>query len=96
MDGLFFAGVIDRRRDQKCVITNWVLLASSLVLMLVIGIKFVAALQFEGRNDPEPQQKYVIVSVPCFNEGAESLKTCIHSIAASIYAAERMLIFVCV
>jgi chitin synthase len=81
---------------MQCVATNNVLLVSSILLMVIIGVKFFAALQFESDHSPEPQDKYTICCVPCYNEGAESLNTCIHSIADSIYAEQRLLLFIIV
>lgn len=96
MNNLFFDGVIDHRHDPQCIITNYTLLASSIFLILIISIKFFAALQYESDTVPETQDAYTIVCIPCYNEGAESLRTCIHSIAESIYAPDRLLLIVVV
>jgi chitin synthase len=65
-------------------------------LLCIIGAKFLAALQFESPNQPEPMDKYTICCVPCFNEGIDSLRTCIDSITSSIYVEQRLLLFIVV
>lgn len=64
--------------------------------MLIIGIKFFAALQFESTHEPEMQDKFTICCVPCYNEGVDTLKTCIHSIGNSFYAEKKLLLWVIV
>ncbi len=93
LDSMFFVGVIDHRNDLKCLVGNYVLLASSIVLFLVISIKFVASLQF-GSAAPEDQDKFAIIQVPCYTEGYESLVKTFASIAKLDYDSQRKLLFV--
>lgn len=68
LNGLFYVGGVDHRQDQKCIITNYILLSASCILVAVIGFKFLAALQFPGKKNPENQDKFVICQVPCYTE----------------------------
>lgn len=96
MDNLFYVGIVDNRKSYTCLLTNQILFVSSILLMCIIGVKFLAALQFQSGNDPEPQDRHVIVTIPCFNEGADALRTAITSIVSSIYADQRILLFIIV
>lgn len=96
MSQLFYNGAIDHRQDYLCQVSNLILLVSSVFLIGIIGMKFLAAIQFESQNAPQPQDKYVIAAVPCFNEGAATLEVCIKSIAASKYAEGHILLFIVV
>ncbi|KAL2912747.1 hypothetical protein HK105_207739 [Polyrhizophydium stewartii] len=94
MDNIFFVGIVDHRMDAKCVFANYLMLAASIVLVAVIGFKFIAALQLSPKGNPESRDKFVICCVPCFSEGADSLRATIDSIAASNFDASRMLMFI--
>ncbi|KAJ3168219.1 hypothetical protein HDU88_001658 [Geranomyces variabilis] len=94
MNNLFYIGVIDHRDDFRCRFSNYILLASTVVLVAVIGFKFLAALQFGSTRDPEDHDKFVICQVPCYTEGAESLTKTLESLAVLRYDDKRKLIFV--
>ncbi|KAJ3379807.1 hypothetical protein HDU84_006366 [Entophlyctis sp. JEL0112] len=94
MNGLFWIGTIDHRNDLKCQITNYILLAASIVLVLVIGVKFLAALQFGGHKIPEDQDRFVICLVPCYTEGEASLAKTLESLAAMEYEDKHKLLFI--
>ena len=76
------------------LISNWLLVASSAVILLVIGFKFLAALQFGSTDDPEDHDKFVICQVPCYTEGAEGISNTLDSLALSKYDDKRKLLFV--
>ncbi|KAI8818378.1 chitin synthase-domain-containing protein [Fimicolochytrium jonesii] len=94
MNGLFYVGVVDHRNDFVCRFSNYILLASTIVLVVVIGFKFLAALQFGGWKEPEDHDKFVICQVPCYTEGAESLTKTLESLATLRYDDKRKLIVV--
>lgn len=94
MDGMFFVGVVDHRNDLKCQVGNYILLASSCILFIVISVKFIASLQFESAKTPEDQDKFVICQVPCYTEGHDSLLKTIDSMAKLDYDSQRKLLFV--
>ncbi|KAI8928600.1 chitin synthase-domain-containing protein [Entophlyctis helioformis] len=94
MDNMFYTGVVDTRTDLKCVLPNYIMLAASCVLVLVIGFKFVGALQLNGRSNPEDHTKFVICQVPCYTEGEDSLRRTINSLACTQYSDSRKLLFI--
>ncbi|KND03454.1 uncharacterized protein SPPG_00937 [Spizellomyces punctatus DAOM BR117] len=94
MNNMFYQGVVDHRNDVKCQFSNYVLLASTIVLVAVIGFKFLAALQFTSAKEPEEHDKFVICQVPCYTEGAESLQKTLESLAVLRYDDKRKLLFV--
>ncbi|KAI8617111.1 chitin synthase-domain-containing protein [Chytriomyces sp. MP71] len=94
MDNMFYIGPLDHRNDLKCQVQNYILLAASAVLVLVIGVKFLAALQFGGKRVPEDHDKFVICLVPCYTEGESSLVKTIESLANLEYEDKHKLIFV--
>ncbi|KAJ3070391.1 hypothetical protein HDU98_006595 [Podochytrium sp. JEL0797] len=94
MNGLFYVGRVDHRNDIKCQVSNYILLAASAVLVLVIGIKFLAALQFGGKPAPEDHDKFVICLVPCYTEGESSLQKTIESLASMEYEDKHKLLFI--
>ena len=94
LNGLFFMGFVDHRNDLKCQITNYILLASSGVIMAVILFKFLSALQLSGHRNPEKQSRFAICLVPCYTEGELSLKKTLESIANLEYDAKHRLLFI--
>ena len=68
LNSLFLIGGVDHRNDLECIVSNYILLGFSVVLVSVIGFKFIAALQFPGKKSPEELEKFVICQVPCYTE----------------------------
>jgi chitin synthase len=68
LNSLFLIGKVDHRNDIECLISNYILLGASVILVMVIGFKFIAALQFPGKKEPEDHEKFVICQVPCYTE----------------------------
>ncbi|KNE62523.1 hypothetical protein AMAG_07735 [Allomyces macrogynus ATCC 38327] len=93
-NNLLLVGVVDYRKSPKCLVTNYVLLGFSCVLMAVIFVKFLAALQLGSRPEPEEFDKFVIMQVPCYTEGEESLRKTIDSLATTTYDDKRKLLFI--
>ncbi|KAI8929269.1 chitin synthase-domain-containing protein, partial [Entophlyctis helioformis] len=94
LDGVFYIGNVDHRNDLKCLLTNYILLAASCVIVFVLAIKFVAALQLTPAPTPEDQEKFVICQVPCYTEDEHSLRRTIDSLAHLDYSDKRRLLFV--
>ncbi|ORX87272.1 hypothetical protein BCR32DRAFT_324515 [Anaeromyces robustus] len=94
MDNLFFISTVDHRNDFKCQITNYMMLAASMIIAAVLLIKFLAALQFGSKRQPEEHDKFVICQVPCYTEGEDSLAKTIDSLAYLEYDDKRKLIFI--
>lgn len=91
---LFTIGKADHRNDPQCLFSTYILLALSIVMVSIIGFKFLAALQFGAARAPEDHDKFVICQVPCYTEGEESMRNTIDSIAKSKYDDKRKLIFI--
>lgn len=89
-----YVGLTDFRDGPKCTVVNWLLLAFAVVICCVIGIKFVAALQFGSKRRPSPQDKFVICQVPAYTEGEDSLRKALDSLTALQYDNKRKLICV--
>ena len=94
MDGLLYTGVIDTRNSPQCVFSNSMLLVSTIILVAIIGVKFIAALQFSSNRDPEEHDKFVICCIPCYTEDAESLAKTFLSFALSRYDAKKKLMII--
>ncbi|TPX33598.1 chitin synthase [Synchytrium microbalum] len=94
MNNMFYIGAVDHRNDFLCQFSNYILLASTVLLMSVIGFKFLAALQCGSTRDPEDLDKFVIIQVPCYTESNESLSRTFESVAATKYDDKRKLLFV--
>ncbi|BEJ14553.1 hypothetical protein CspHIS471_0403200 [Cutaneotrichosporon sp. HIS471] len=94
LDAAFYYGIVDFRKDAKCTVQNYLLMAFAIMIMVTIGAKFLAALQLGGKRNPEMLDKFVICQVPCYTEGEQSLKRTIDSLAVLQYDDKRKLIFI--
>ena len=91
---LFFIGKLDHRNSAQCQFSRYILLAFSLVVVSIVGFKFIAALQFGRARQPESHDRFVILQVPCYTEGEESLRECMESLASLNYDDKRKLLWV--
>ncbi|KAK6346734.1 hypothetical protein TWF696_006846 [Orbilia brochopaga] len=91
---LYFVGKVDTRNSPVCKFSNYIILAITIVLVSVIGFKFLAALQFTRKNLPEALDKFVICQVPAYTEDEESLRRAIDSLARMKYDDKRKLLVV--
>ena len=94
MRNLFFVGKVDTRNSATCQFARYFLLVVTICLVSVIGIKFIAALQFGRKRVPEKLDKFVIGFIPCYTEGEESMRTSIESWARMQYDDTRKLLFI--
>ncbi|KAG1454386.1 hypothetical protein G6F46_004895 [Rhizopus delemar] len=94
LNNYFYIGDVDLRDSPRCMFTNYFLLSAALLMVLVIAIKFLAALQFGGAPTPEDHDKFVICQVPCYTEDEESLKKTIDSLTVMNYDDKRKLLFI--
>ncbi|KAL7774021.1 hypothetical protein CFE70_003990 [Pyrenophora teres f. teres 0-1] len=96
LNNLFYVGDLDTRNSAKCQFAKYFLLAISILLVSVIGFKFLAALQFSRNTDPENIDKFIIATVPAYTEDEESLRRAIDSAARMKYDDKRkLLVIVC-
>ncbi|KAG9321646.1 hypothetical protein KVV02_005444 [Mortierella alpina] len=91
---LFFVGRVDLRTSTKCQVSNYLLLVPSCLIVATIAFKFLAALQLGSKREPEEHDKFIILQVPCYTEGEESLRKTLDSLAALRYDDKRKLLFV--
>ncbi|EJD01749.1 chitin synthase [Fomitiporia mediterranea MF3/22] len=94
IQNMFFVGQSDFRKTARCRVQNILLLVASIILIVTIAAKFLAALQLGSKRHPELQDKFVICQVPCYTESEDSLRRTIDSLAALKYDDKRKLIFV--
>ena len=94
LDNLFYVGDLDTRSSPQCMFSKYILLAISLLLVSVIGFKFLAALQFGKKTTPENLDKFVICTVPAYTEDEDSLRRAIDSAARMRYDDKRKLLFI--
>ncbi|KAI7861568.1 chitin synthase-domain-containing protein [Spinellus fusiger] len=94
LNNFFYIGDVDQRETPRCLFTNYLLLVFAIVMCSVIGVKFLAALQFGGAPTPEDHNKFVICQVPCYTEDEDSLKKTIDSLAVLNYDDKRKLLFI--
>lgn len=94
MNNLFYVGDVDTRSSTQCQFARYILLAFALLLVAVIGFKFLAALQFGKKNMPENLDKFIIATVPAYTEDEDSLRRAIDSAARMQYDDKRKLLVV--
>jgi chitin synthase len=90
----FYVGIPDFRNSARCQVNNYILLAFTVIVCCVIGIKFISALQFGSKRRPSPQDKFVICQVPAYTEDENSLRKALDSLTALQYDNKRKLICV--
>ncbi|KDQ13770.1 glycosyltransferase family 2 protein [Botryobasidium botryosum FD-172 SS1] len=91
---IFLTGKVDNRESPQCLFSTNILLAISIMMVSIIGFKFIGALHFGAPRAPEDHDKFVICQVPCYTEGEESLRRTIDSLAQLKYDDKRKLLFV--
>ncbi|KAJ5796062.1 CAZyme family GT2 [Penicillium psychrosexuale] len=94
LDNLFFIGKVDTRDSVRCQFARYFILAISIMLVTIIGFKFLAALQFTRKNLPENLDKFIICQVPVYTEDEESLRRAMDSMARMRYDDKRKLLLV--
>ena len=70
---LFTTGAVDNRNSPQCQFSTYILLVLSVLMVCVIGFKFLVLISFSLPHAPEAHDKFVIFQVPCYTEGDASL-----------------------
>ncbi|KAJ7117961.1 glycosyltransferase family 2 protein [Mycena crocata] len=91
---LFAIGKLDTRQSAKCIFSTYLLLILSIIMVSVIGFKFLASVSLASVRAPEDHDKFVICQVPCYTEGDSSLRKTIDSLAQLKYDDKRKLLLV--
>jgi chitin synthase len=94
LDDYFYIGKTDFRLTPRCQVQNYLLLAFTIILCTVIGIKFLSALQLGSKRRPTQQDKFVICQVPAYTEGEDQLRKGLDSLTGLAYDNKRKLICV--
>lgn len=93
---LFLVGKVDNRQSPQCLFSNYILLILSVLMVSIIGFKFLASINFSAPRAPEDHDKFVICQVPCYTEGDASLRKTIDSLAQMKYDDKRkLLVIIC-
>ncbi|KAF5373421.1 hypothetical protein D9615_009450 [Tricholomella constricta] len=91
---LFTIGKVDNRNSTQCQFSTYLLLSLSIIMITVIGFKFLASINFSAARAPEDHDKFVICQVPCYTEGDASLRRTIDSLAQMKYDDKRKLLLI--
>lgn len=91
---LFMIGKLDTQESAKCLFARYFLLGITAFVVLIIVIKFLAALQFGGYEYPDGLDKFVICQVPVYTEDEESLRRAMDSLTRTKYDDKRKLLVV--
>lgn len=91
---LFAVGQVDTRNSSKCLFSEYLLLALSIMMVSIIAFKFIGSINFGSARAPENHDKFVICQIPCYTEGAQSLQKTIDSLAQMKYDDKRKLLFI--
>ena len=91
---LFTIGKLDTRESIQCQFSMYLLLTLSIIMVSIIGFKFLASVNFAAARAPEDHDKFVICQVPCYTEGDASLRRTIDSLANLKYDDKRKLLLV--
>ena len=93
---LFTIGKVDNRNSAQCQFATYLLLVLSIIMVSVIGFKFLASIIISSARAPEDHDKFVICQVPCYTEGESSLKGTIDTLAQLKYDDKRkLLVIIC-
>ena len=92
LNNLYYIGNVDTRDSTQCLFAKYILLSISILLVSVIGFKFLAALQFGKKNLPEDLEKFIICTIPAYTEDEDSLRRAIDSAARMRYDDKRKLL----
>ncbi|KAF8872467.1 chitin synthase-domain-containing protein [Infundibulicybe gibba] len=91
---IFLVGQVDNRQSAQCLFAANILLALSILMVSVIGFKFIASINFARTRSPENHDKFLICQIPCYTEGEESLRRTFESLAQTKYDDKRKLLVV--
>ncbi|KAJ3353007.1 hypothetical protein HDU83_007381 [Entophlyctis luteolus] len=94
-DDFLLIGFVDNRASSiGCNASAYILYTVTGIMVAVMVVKFLAALQLGPSPNPEGHDRFVIMQVPCYNEGEASLTKTIQSLATFEYDDTRKLLFI--
>ncbi|GAA6028876.1 hypothetical protein JCM8097_007443 [Rhodosporidiobolus ruineniae] len=89
---LFSISKVDNRNSAQCQFSQIILIVLSCIMGAIVGFKFLTALQLGRKRKPEDYDKFVILQVPCYTVGEESLRNCLDSLTKLKYDDKRKLL----
>ncbi|PVU87122.1 hypothetical protein BB561_006443 [Smittium simulii] len=95
--GAFYIGDVDHRRSTQCYFANYMLLAGSVFIVLMVFVKFAASVRIGNKDiEPEVHEAFVICNIPCYSENEESLRGTIDSITRLQFDdKQKLLLLIC-
>ena len=91
---MFTIGKVDNRQSPQCLVSNDILLVLSIIMVAIIGFKFLASINFAAARAPEDPDKFVICQVPY--RGDTSLHRTIDSLAQMKHDDKhKLLVVIC-
>lgn len=91
---VFMIGKLDTQGSARCMFARYFLLGMTCIVVLIICIKFLAALQFGSFQYPDDIDRFVICQVPAYTEDEHALRRAIDSLARTKYDDKRKLLVV--
>lgn len=98
MDELFFIGELDERFDMACYILQCCMYGLMFFIAAMLVVQVLCSMMYLARKlrsfSEEDSRSYVMVMVPCYNEGLDVLKKTIDSVCESDYTDENKVLCV--
>ncbi|KAJ1510293.1 hypothetical protein HMI54_015556 [Coelomomyces lativittatus] len=94
LNAVAYVGRLDDRDTLACSVGTYILYVATYTMVAVMVVKFLSALQFGTKRLPESIDRYVILQVPCYSEGLDSLVKTIDSLALTSYKDTHKLLFI--
>ena len=73
-------GIVDYRESFQCKSSNFMMISSTGIVVMIILVKFLASLQLGIKKEPEKLNRPVVILIPCYSEDMDSLKRSISSV----------------
>lgn len=90
----YVIGVVDYRESFQCKTSNFLMIFSTGIVVLIILVKFLASMQLGIKNEPEKLNRCVAVLISCYCEDEDSLKASISSVANLDYDNRKKVIVI--
>lgn len=96
LKNLFLMGKLDTQNSARCLFARYFLLGITVFVVIIVSVKFLAALQFGSYSYPDDLDQFVICQIPVYTEDEESLRRAIDSLTRTKYDDKRkLLVIIC-
>ena len=92
----YFVGVVDMRQSAQCILSSYLLLGSTALMVLVLVVKFLSSLQFGQKGYPEKLNRHVGILMSCYSEDENTLRNAINSVANLSYDSSKKVLIIVV